>query len=164
MPLNYQRSIIENILTCAINGRFLLSRYGIVKLDNPGSQNNLPDEVANAPSISTFKNRLHEHCKDQDILYYYKVTLGTSVTRKGDEISIGIIPESYILKPETQIIQVSSSNMNIQNVYRIQEAVEIGQMSPTEEDIITAATPARNYRDVNKIRGSGAPVQQITVM
>ena len=56
--------------------------------------NNLIDEVANAPSINTFKNILYKHWKDQDILYGYKSTLNTPVTRKGSKISIGTNPES----------------------------------------------------------------------
>ena len=50
--------------------------------------NNLPDEIANVPSINTFKNRLDRHWMDQGILYDYKATLDTSVTRKGSVISI----------------------------------------------------------------------------
>ena len=79
----------------------------------------LPDEVANAPGIYTFKNRVDKH-----ILYDYKATSDTSVPRKGSEISIGTNPESDVLTPKAYIIQVTSSNENIQDAYQIQEAAE----------------------------------------
>ena len=48
--------------------------------------NNLPEEVAKAPSINTFKNRLDKYWKDQEILYNYKAVLDTTVTRIGSEL------------------------------------------------------------------------------
>ena len=96
--------------------------------------------ITHAPSINTFKNKLDKHWKDWDILYDYKATLETSVTRKGSEISIGTNPELNILTLEIQNFQVTPSNKNIQDAYKIQEEAESRQMCPTEEEVRRAAT------------------------
>ena len=89
-------------------------------------------------------------------MYDHISTLDTSVTGKGSEISIETNPDSDVLTPETQIIQVTYSNNNIKDVTKVQEAVENRQMSPTEENEMRAAAPATNSKDVNQIRVSAA--------
>ena len=45
--------------------------------------NKLPDNIANAPSINAFKNRLDKHWKDEDIYYldYKSEITGSHVNR-----------------------------------------------------------------------------------
>ena len=37
--------------------------------------NSIPEEIANAPSINSFKNRLDKLWKDEDILYDYRANI-----------------------------------------------------------------------------------------
>ena len=85
-----------------------------------------------------------------------KATVDTSITRKGSEISISTNTKSDVLSPENPGFQVTSSSKKIQDTYKIQEAAENRHMSLVEEDVRTAATPARNSRYVKQLRGSAA--------
>ena len=100
--------------------------------------NNLPDEIANAPSINTFKNRLDRHWMDQDILYDYKATLDTSVTRKSSVISI-----------------LSSNPVDINYNTELEAPGSIS--SPKESTDTNKERSTRCLTDFLNVRGSAAP-------
>ena len=52
--------------------------------------NNLPREVAEAPSVNTFKNRLDRYWRDQDLLYDYKAKLNTDRKTTGGRIEVDL--------------------------------------------------------------------------
>ena len=45
--------------------------------------NSLPDSIARANNINTFKNRLDKHWSHQEVLYNYKATITNTITRTG---------------------------------------------------------------------------------
>ena len=52
--------------------------------------NNLPREVAEAPGVNTFKNRLDRYWRDQDLLYDYKAKLNTDRKTTGGRIEVDL--------------------------------------------------------------------------
>ena len=53
--------------------------------------NNLPDEVVNAPSLTSFKNRLDKFWQHQDIVYNYKMPITGPEKKKtatGEDLTI----------------------------------------------------------------------------
>ena len=52
--------------------------------------NSIPEEIANAPSINSFKNRLDKLWKDEDILYDYRAKISKKCQKAPQEEEFGI--------------------------------------------------------------------------
>ena len=64
--------------------------------------NSIPEEIGNAPSINSFKNRLDKLWKDKDTLYDYRAMISTKYQKAPQEEEFGI-EDWWILRRKTSL-------------------------------------------------------------